>query len=73
MLKDAHTEPYATGEVGWPPWRTFTAHLADPQLTMAGLRPDLLAIGHSTATTAAVLQQDGTLLADRPDSPSPVL
>ncbi|OIJ98998.1 protein-L-isoaspartate(D-aspartate) O-methyltransferase [Streptomyces sp. MUSC 14] len=70
LLKDAHTEPYAAGEVDWPSWRTFAAHLADPQLTMAGLRPDLWAIGHSTPTTAAVLQQDGTLLADRPDSPS---
>ncbi|MCX4967133.1 hypothetical protein OHA98_20535 [Streptomyces sp. NBC_00654] len=37
---------------------------------MAGLTPDLWAIGHSTATTAAVLQQDGTILADRPGSPS---
>ncbi|MFH8786954.1 hypothetical protein [Streptomyces roseoverticillatus] len=38
---------------------------------MAGLRPDLWAIGHSTPTTAAVIQQDGTILADRPDCPSP--
>lgn len=37
---------------------------------MAGLTPDLKAIGHSTTSTVAVLQQDGTLLADRPDSPS---
>ncbi|WP_369386222.1 hypothetical protein AB5J72_00215 [Streptomyces sp. CG1] len=37
---------------------------------MTGLSPDLWAIGHTTATTAAVLQQDGTILADRPDSPS---
>ncbi|MCP3756999.1 hypothetical protein [Streptomyces sp. TBY4] len=36
---------------------------------MAGLSPDLWAIGHST-TTAAVIQQDGTILAEAPDSPS---
>ncbi|MEV8605533.1 protein-L-isoaspartate(D-aspartate) O-methyltransferase [Streptomyces griseoviridis] len=70
LLKDAHTEQYAGAELDWPSWRTFAAHLADPQLTMAGLSPDLWAIGHSSATTAAVLQQDGTILADRPDSPS---
>ncbi|WP_275466333.1 hypothetical protein [Streptomyces noursei] len=70
LLKDAHTEPYEGGEVNWPSWRTFAASQADPQLTVAGLTPDLRAIGHSTASTVAVLQQDGTLLADRPDSPS---
>ncbi|MFE2677615.1 protein-L-isoaspartate O-methyltransferase family protein [Streptomyces hygroscopicus] len=70
LLKDAHTEPYDGGELDWPSWRTFAAAQADPQLTMAGLTPDLWAIGHSTQATAAVLQQDGTILADRPDSPS---
>lgn len=70
LLKDAHTEPYDGGELDWPSWRTFAAAQADPQLTMAGLTPDLWAIGHTTATAAAVLQQDGTILADRPDSPS---
>ena len=70
LLKDAHTEPYSGEEVDWPSWRTYAASLADPQLTMAGLSPDLWALGHSTPTAAAVLQQDGTILADRPDSPS---
>ncbi|WP_051885993.1 protein-L-isoaspartate O-methyltransferase family protein [Streptomyces hygroscopicus] len=70
LLKDAHTEPYDGGELDWPSWRTFAAAQADPQLTMAGLTPDLWALGHSTQATAAVLQQDGTILADRPDSPS---
>ncbi|MFJ4550318.1 protein-L-isoaspartate O-methyltransferase [Streptomyces sp. NPDC088817] len=70
LLKDAHCEPYAGGEVDWPSWRTFAAALADPQLTMAGLRPDLWAIGHSTPAAVAVVQQDGTLVADSPNSPS---
>ncbi|NEC11533.1 methyltransferase domain-containing protein [Streptomyces sp. SID8014] len=70
LLKDAHTEPYDGPEVDWPSWRTFAAALGDHRLTMAGLTPDLWAIGHATATTAAVIQQDGTILADRPDSPS---
>ncbi|KAB7850141.1 protein-L-isoaspartate O-methyltransferase family protein [Streptomyces mobaraensis] len=70
LTTNAHSEPYAGAELDWPSWRTFAAHLADPQLTMAGLTPNQWAIGHSTMTTAAVLQQDGTLLADRPDSSS---
>ncbi|MFF5719280.1 protein-L-isoaspartate O-methyltransferase [Streptomyces buecherae] len=72
LLKDAHTEPYTT-TIDWPSWRTFVAAQADAQLTMAGLTPDLWAIGHSTPTTAAVLQQDGTILADHPNSPSLVV
>ncbi|MFL4910670.1 protein-L-isoaspartate O-methyltransferase family protein [Streptomyces sp. MMS24-I2-30] len=70
LLKDAHTEPYEGKDIDWPSWRTFAASLDDPQLTMAGLSPNLWAIGHTTATTAAVLQQDGTIIADHPDSPS---
>lgn len=69
LLKDAHTEPYIR-EIDWPSWRTFAAAHAGQQLTVAGLTTDLLAIGHSTDASAAVLQQDGTILADRPDSPS---
>ncbi|MFC8708845.1 MULTISPECIES: protein-L-isoaspartate O-methyltransferase [unclassified Streptomyces] len=70
LLKDAHTEPYDGPEVDWPSWRTFAATLGDHRLTMAGLVPDLWAIGHTTATTAAVIQQDGAIRADCPDSPS---
>ncbi|MFI0220366.1 TrpB-like pyridoxal phosphate-dependent enzyme [Streptomyces lydicus] len=70
LLKDVHTEPYDGPEVDWASWRTFAAALGDHRLTMAGLRPDLWAIGHSTATTAAVIQQDGTILADSPESAS---
>ncbi|WP_310729557.1 hypothetical protein [Streptomyces sp. N2A] len=62
--------PGWTDKVDWPSWRTFVVALGDPHLTMAGLRPDLWSIGHSTPTTAAVIQQDGTILADSPSSPS---
>ncbi|WP_405844207.1 hypothetical protein OG528_35890 [Streptomyces platensis] len=70
LLISAHTEPYEGGEVDWPSWRTFVASLGDPQLTTAGLCPDLWAIGHSTTKTAAAIQQDGLVLADALDSPS---
>lgn len=72
LLNAPHTEPYEGGDVDVdrPSWRTFAAALGNPQLTMAGLRPDLWAIGHSTTETVAVIQQDGVILADSPDSPS---
>ncbi|WP_432037250.1 protein-L-isoaspartate O-methyltransferase family protein [Streptomyces cucumeris] len=70
LLGDAYTERYDGDEVDWPSWRTFLAAAGNPYLTMAGLKRDLWALGHSTRTTAAVIQQDGTILADRPNSPS---
>lgn len=70
LLKDAHSEPYGGPEIDWPSWRTFVAANGNPYLTMAGLSPDLWALGHSTRTTAAVVQQDGVILADSPGSPS---
>ncbi|MEJ8653562.1 hypothetical protein WKI65_37340 [Streptomyces sp. MS1.AVA.3] len=44
LLNAAHTEPYEGRDVDWPSWRTFAAALGTPQLTMAGLRPDLWAM-----------------------------
>lgn len=51
-------------------WETWAAATEDRQLTMAGLTPDLWAIGHSTERSAAVLQQGGVLVADRPETES---
>lgn len=70
LVKNAHTEQYTGPELNWPSWRTYAASLGSPQLTMAGLSPDVLAIGHTTPMTAAVIQQDGTLVADSPNSRS---
>ncbi|MGD9484744.1 protein-L-isoaspartate(D-aspartate) O-methyltransferase [Streptomyces sp. TRM70308] len=66
----AHTDTYDGEPLDWDSWRTWAAATADPHLTLAGPRPNVLALGHSTATTAAAIQTDGTLLADAPDSPS---
>lgn len=70
LMKDAHTEQYEGAEIDLPSWRTFAATRGDHRLSVAVLSPDLWAIGHTTTTTAAVVQQDGTILADSPDSPS---
>lgn len=70
LLKDAHTEPYRGEPIGWNSWYAYAAAIGDPHLTMTGLAPDAWALGHSTATTAAVIREDGTILADAPNSPS---
>ncbi|GAA2350197.1 hypothetical protein [Streptomyces cuspidosporus] len=70
LLNGTHTELYAGAEVGWSSWRTFAGTFGGRQLTMAGLHPDLWAIGHSTESGAAVIQQDGKIIADRAGSPS---
>ena len=55
-------------QIDLPSWRTFAAIRGGHCLTMAGLSPDLWAIGHTT-TTAADLQQDGTIPANALGSP----
>lgn len=66
-----HTERYAAeDDLDWASWRTFAAATGSHRLTMASLLPETLALGHTTPTTAAVLQEDGTILADAPNSAS---
>ncbi|MGP3974332.1 hypothetical protein ACTWQF_09960 [Streptomyces sp. 8N114] len=64
LLKDAHTEPDEGGEIDWPSWRAYAAALDEPHLTMVSLTPGQWALGHSTNTASALVQQDGTLIAD---------
>lgn len=70
LMNAKHREAYEGAPVDWHSWRTWAACAGDPQLTTASLADGLPALGHTTATTAAVLQQDGTILADTADSPS---
>ncbi|WP_037848963.1 protein-L-isoaspartate O-methyltransferase family protein [Streptomyces sp. NRRL F-5053] len=70
LVKNSYTEQYTGPALDWSSWRTFAASLSSPQLTMARLSPDALALGHTTPTTAAVIQQNGSLVADSPNSPS---
>ncbi|MET9293320.1 methyltransferase domain-containing protein [Streptomyces sp. NPDC003077] len=70
LLQPGHTEPYAGPDIAWGSWRTWAAATGDSRLTMTELTLDTLGLGHSTPTSAAVLQTDGTILADAPDSPS---
>ncbi|WP_274919417.1 protein-L-isoaspartate O-methyltransferase family protein [Streptomyces sp. WZ-12] len=70
LRNPGYAAPYAGERIDWPSWRTWVAATSDQNLTMAGLTPDLCAIGHSTQKSAAVIQQDGMILADKPDSQS---
>lgn len=70
LLRPGHTEHHGGDAIDWASWRTWAAAFGDTSLTMAGLPDDVLALGHSTADSAAVLREDGTILADSPDSPS---
>ncbi|MEV3999100.1 hypothetical protein ACFYPK_27915 [Streptomyces halstedii] len=64
LLKDAHTEPYARGD-RLAVLADLRRHLRRPPPDHGRASPDLWAIGHTT-TTAAVIQQGGTILADAP-------
>ncbi|GAA1630702.1 protein-L-isoaspartate O-methyltransferase family protein [Actinoplanes couchii] len=70
LLRPEHTETYREMETGWRSWVTFTAALADPGLSLVSLRNRIRGIGHSSATSAAVILTDATVIADSPGSTS---
>lgn len=66
----SYSEPYPGDTIDWSSWRTWVAATGDPHLTMAGLAPHYCALGHTTPGSAALVQQDGLIIADSPTSPS---
>ncbi|MGW2324732.1 protein-L-isoaspartate O-methyltransferase family protein [Streptomyces sp. NPDC001700] len=70
LLTPAHSEPVGTVVDDWALWKYWAAATDAPGMTMVGLAPELLAFGHSNPDSAAVLTQDGRILADAPSSPS---
>ncbi|MFI1996941.1 protein-L-isoaspartate O-methyltransferase [Actinoplanes sp. NPDC020271] len=70
LLHPGHTETYGDMEADWRSWSAFTAAPPDPGLSMVSLRNLVRGIGHSTATSAAVILTDGTIIADTPGSAS---
>ncbi|MEU1662791.1 methyltransferase domain-containing protein [Streptomyces sparsogenes] len=70
LLNPNYSEP-ADGVVqDWPLWKYWPAATGDPGMTMVGLGPENLAFGHSTPDSAAVITQDGRIIADSAESPS---
>lgn len=70
LLQPGHTETYRPVEEHWRSWYTWTAALGDPQLSLVSLRNQIRGLGHTTASSAAVILTDGSVLADNPTSPS---
>ncbi|AEV89118.1 protein-L-isoaspartate(D-aspartate) O-methyltransferase [Actinoplanes sp. SE50] len=70
LLNPGHTETYGDMEADWRSWSAHTAAPPDPGLSMVSLRNQIRGIGHTTATSAAVILTDGTIIADTPDSAS---
>jgi protein-L-isoaspartate(D-aspartate) O-methyltransferase len=70
VLQPGHTETYREMEADWRSWVTFTAALADPHLSSVSLRNQIRGIGHTTATSAAVILTDAIVIADSPSSTS---
>jgi protein-L-isoaspartate(D-aspartate) O-methyltransferase len=70
ILHPGHTATYREMEPDWRSWVTFTAALADPHLSVVSLRNQIRGIGHSSASSAAVILTDGNVIADSPGSTS---
>lgn len=70
LLHPGHAETYDGAPLDWQSWATFTAVMGDRHLSIAALRGEARGIGHTSPTSAAVIQNDGLIIADSPRSPS---
>lgn len=73
LLNPRHTETYDGAPLDWPSFIAFTvfaAAMGDAHLSIAALRGETRGVGHTTATSAAVLQNTGVIIADSSRSPS---
>ena len=70
LLDPGHTETNEQAPLDWRSWNAYTAVLADSHLSVVALRGETRGVGHTTSASAAVIQTDGTILADSPGSPS---
>ncbi|MBU8857708.1 MULTISPECIES: methyltransferase domain-containing protein [unclassified Micromonospora] len=70
LLNPGHTETYHRAPLDWLSWTAYSVIAGGPHRTFAALHDGTRGIGHTTATTAAVVLTDGTILADAPGSPS---
>lgn len=69
ILAAGHTETYPAA-FDWDRFNPFIGTLNDSGLSIVHLPGRGRAIGHTTPTAAAMIQVDGTILADAPDSSS---
>ncbi|MGC5052406.1 protein-L-isoaspartate O-methyltransferase family protein [Micromonospora sp. DT48] len=70
LLNPGHTETYPHTSLDWLSWTTYSVIVGGPQRSIAALDGGKRGIGHTTATSAAVILTDGTILADNANSPS---
>ncbi|QSY51107.1 MULTISPECIES: hypothetical protein [Streptomyces] len=69
LLDLGHTERYQGEAIDWSSLRLWLA-ATGTRLTMTELAEDVPGLGHSTRHSVAVIQEDGTILADSTDSGS---
>lgn len=70
LLDPDHTETYHRAPLDWLSWTAYSVIVGGPQRSLTALGDGRRGIGHTTATSAAVILTDGTILADSADSPS---
>ncbi|MFG3701604.1 protein-L-isoaspartate O-methyltransferase [Micromonospora sp. NPDC047620] len=70
LLNPSHTDTYHRAPLDWLSWTAYSVIAGGPQRSITALRDGRRGIGHTTATTAAVILTDGTILANTATSPS---
>ncbi|SBT40569.1 protein-L-isoaspartate O-methyltransferase family protein [Micromonospora auratinigra] len=70
LRNPGHIESYHRGPLDWLSWSAFTVIAGGAHRSIAALDDGRRGIGHTTASSAAVILTDGTILADSAHSPS---
>ncbi|MER5457616.1 methyltransferase domain-containing protein [Micromonospora sp. NPDC002389] len=70
LLHPGYTETYAGRPLDWPSWTTYTVTVGGDHRTVAALHDGIRGIGHTSASSAAMIRTDSTIIADSPHSPS---
>ncbi|MET7951083.1 hypothetical protein [Micromonospora sp. NPDC005324] len=69
LLDPRYTETYHGPPLDWQSWSAYSV-AGGPHRSLAALGDGTRGIGHTSATSAAVILGDGTILADTAGSPS---
>ncbi|MEU7171537.1 methyltransferase domain-containing protein [Micromonospora tulbaghiae] len=70
LRRPGHTETYQRAPLDWLSWTAYSVIVGGSQRSFVALDDGRRGIGHTTASTAAIILADGTILADTADSPS---
>jgi protein-L-isoaspartate(D-aspartate) O-methyltransferase len=70
LLNPQHTETYNGSPLDWLSWTAYSVVAAGHNRSVAALHNGVRGVGHTTASSAAMILTNSTIIADSPHSPS---